>query len=359
MTRAAKLVTSPSVYTSKLLLSETTALHQQGWQFQWPWLQENDFDLFFFGLRNPMSTASLRKPQQLAQAVPVEPANTLPSFEDDDFLQSEPNVGPLTSEDLENELGDIEIIDTSSATRPRPQPIGQLLLRSSLFSSSNVTGLQDFIPSTINDEDVIFANSAYFLLTPQIAPRIRLISTLGGGKVFFTDNNDLNYDFLNLSLAGQYEITPSTFGEFGVAWRQLFTNRDSERALSDVSPRFRIGRQDLLAEDVQLDSFYELTASLTDPAEQQRIENTLGLGVGYDFNPKLRAGLSYRLTLADYTRLVRFDVRNLLRGTITYNEGDVFVSGFLSYLFGSSSEDVVDLEDLSVGISFGINVPLF
>lgn len=341
----------------KTTFPETSLSHFRSLKPQWQEQQDTDLSLFSLTLATNSSNPILKRPQQLAQNLPSTTLETLPSLEEDDFLRSEPAVDPLSPESLENELGDIQIIEP--VARARPQPIGQLLLRSSLFSSSNVTGLQDFIPSSLNDEDLIFANSAYFLLTPQIAPRTRLISMIGGGRVLFSDNNELNYDFLNLGLAAQYGITPAAFGELGVVWRQLFTDRNNDRALSNFSPRFRIGRQDLLGEDFQLDSYYELEASLTDPAEQQRIENTLGLGISHDFTPKFRAGLSYRLTLADYTRLVRFDVRNLLRGTLTYSEGDAFISGFLSYLFGSSSEDAIDLEDLSVGISLGINAPLF
>ena len=120
------------------------------------------------------------------------------------------------------------------------------------------------------------------------------------------------------------------------------------------------GRQDSLAERLRLDSSYEVRARFTDPSEQQRIVNSLGARFAYDVTPKLRTGVEYRLVLEDFTQQNRFDVEHVAKLTTTYNfSRDVFLNGFFSYLFGSSSDDSIDINNLSFGLNIGINLPLF
>ncbi|MEL6502265.1 MAG: hypothetical protein AAFQ23_12865 [Cyanobacteria bacterium J06623_1] len=304
------------------------------------------------------SAADVPQAQTLSQ-LPIEPSpeNALPA--EDDFFESPPAVEPVDPADIEAELGDIEIIERPVAI-PAEQPTGQLIFRSSIFSSSNISGVEDSVTGDSNDSDALFSNSLFFLATPDIGPRTRLISSAGGGLVQFSDNEDSDYNFLNLSLAVQRRVTPAIYGELGVNWQQIYANESGERSLSDISPRFRIGRQDRLSDQLRLDSVYELQFRLTDPAEQQRISNALGVKLNYDLAPRWRTGLEYRLTLDDFTQERRFDTRNLVRALTTYNfNEDAFVSGNVSYLFGSSSESSVDIENLSVGITFGVNAPLF
>lgn len=302
----------------------------------------------------------LRQAHTVSQAISDD--ETEADSSDDDFLESPPTVDTIDPADLENELGDIQILEKPT-DQPTEQPIGQLVLRSSVFTSSNISGQEDsgvgdVITNNRDNDDIIFANSLFVLSTPEIGPDTRLISSLGGGFVRFGDNGDSNYNFLNLGLAAQHRITPAVYGEFGINWQQLYTERNGERSLSDVSPRLRIGRQDVLGDRLRLDSLYELKVRLTDPKEQQRISNSLGVRLNYEHDPKWRSGLEYRITAEDYTQDTRFDLRNLLRAVTTYNlDEDSFISGSLSYLFGSSSRDSVDIENFSIGISIGFNVP--
>jgi len=304
--------------------------------------------------------AEVSRVQTLSQT-PVEtsPENALPAEDDfNDFFESPPAVEPVNPADLEAELGDIEIIERPIAV-PTAQPTGQLIFRSSVFSSSNISGIEDSVTGDSDDSDALFSNSLFFLATPDIGPRTRLISSVGGGLVQFSENEDSDYNFLNLSLAVQHRVTPAMYGELGVNWQQIY-NGSGERSLSDVSPRFRFGRQDRLSDRLRVDSVYELQFRLTDPAAQQRISNALGVKLNYDLTPQWRTGLEYRLTLDDFTQDERFDTRNLIRALTTYNfDESAFVSGNVSYLFGSSSESFVDIENLSLGITFGVNAPLF
>lgn len=296
---------------------------------------------------------------QQAQDPGLDPASPLspefPGPDDDGFLTPDASAQPLSSEDVEAELGDIQIIQPTLQPAPRRQPVVQLLLRSAAFTSSNVTA------SEANpDDDLLLINSATLLATPALGPETRLIAAVGGGLTSFADNSDLDYTFLSLNVGLQQRLGPGTYGQ--VAWLQerLFDADAGDRLLLDNSLQLIVGHQDQLAERLRLDYFYELRARFTEPEDRSRIGNAVGARLRYDVTPTLQAALDYRLTLTDYTQQDRFDTQHQIRAIATHNlSRTVFLSGSVSYTFGSSSNGAVDLSNFSAGLSVGFNVPLF
>lgn len=280
----------------------------------------------------------------------------LPDPIEDDFLTPTPDDSALDSEDLEADLGEIRVLSGSAPSQAaRRQPVGQLLLRSSAFTTSNATA-SDLTPTG----DTVFNNQATLLLTPKLGPNTRLIATAGGGLTQFATEGDNNYSSLGLSVGVQQRLDRSTYAQFGWVHDQLFDTGEGDRLLTDNSARLLVGRQDQLAEKLRLDTAYELRARFTDPADRSRISNSLGLRLRYDLADDWQGALGYRLALSDYTQNGRFDTTHQLQATTTYTPTqDVFVTGYASYLFGNSSATAVELENLSFGIGVGVNLPLF
>jgi len=106
-----------------------------------------------------------------------------------------PDAQPLDPEDTRSEVGEIRILDRP-ATAEHRQPDVQLLLRSSVFSSSNITSLSTFRPS-----DTVFINSASLLATPKLGETTRLIAAAGGGLVRFANRGDSDHNLLNFNVA--------------------------------------------------------------------------------------------------------------------------------------------------------------
>ncbi len=263
---------------------------------------------------------------------------------------------PLTSEDIQEELGEIEIIQPPvKQPPPRRQPNGQLLLRSSVFTSSNTTS-QEFA----QPDDVVFVNSATLLTTPKLGKDTRLIAAVGGGLVRFADEGDSNYNFLNLNVGVQQRLAKGMYGQLGWVQERLYRDDDGDRLLLDDSIRLAIGRQDQLDQRLRLDSYYELRAGFATPNEQSQVANTLGARLRYDITPKLEGAFDYRISFRDFTRQDRLDTQHRLGIQAIYNiNQDLFVGGSASYLFGSSSDSSIDIDNFSVGINFGLNLPLF
>ncbi|OUL18739.1 hypothetical protein BV378_34865 [Nostoc sp. RF31YmG] len=259
-------------------------------------------------------------------------------------------------QDVEAELGEIKIIPPRPQQPPqRRQPDVQLLLRSSAFTSSNITGFEAFQPS-----DTVFINGATLLATPKLAEDTRLVAAVGGGLVRYADRGDFNYNYLNFNVGIQQRLTRGMYGQLGWVQERLYRDGSGDRLLLDDSVRLSVGRQDQLSDRLRLDSFYELRASFATPSDQNRLANTLGARLRYDITPQLQGALDYRLSLKDFTQQERFDTQNQIGLEAIYNiNPDLFISGSASYLFGSSSDPLVDLDNFSVGVNIGLNVPLF
>ena len=282
------------------------------------------------------------------------PLNSDPSALPPDLTLPEADAKPLNPEDTQAEIGEIRILNTPAATARR-QPDVQLLLRSSVFSSSNITSLSTFSPS-----DTVFINSGLLLATPKLGETTRLIASAGGGLVRFANQGDSNYNLLNFNVAVQQRIAPGTYGQLGWVQENLYRQGSGDRLLQDNSIQLIVGRQDQLGQQLRLDSFYELRASFTNPDDQNRVANTLGARLRYDLTPKLQGALDYRLTFKNFTQVDRADTEHQISALAIYNiNPDVFVSGTVSYLFGRSSSAAIDLNNLSIGVSLGWNVPLF
>ena len=90
------------------------------------------------------------------------------------------------------------------------------------------------------------------------------------------------------------------------------------------------------------------------------IKLLLGARLRYDIKPKLEAALDYKLSLKYFTQQTRFYTQHLLGIQAIYNlNQDFFLGGSASYLFGSSSSSGIDLDNFSIGVNVGWNIPFF
>jgi Putative beta-barrel porin 2 len=300
------------------------------------------------------------KPKAPIRLAPVLMAQVPPAGEPEstqtapDPLASEP-LEPLDESDVRSEIGELQPFTLPTPQKSRPQPTVQLLLRSAVYTSSNITALRDFSPS-----DTVFVNSAMLLATPKLGESTRLIASVGGGLTKFASLGDSNYNHLSFNVALQQRITNGTYAQLGWLQENLYRAEGGDRLLRDNSLQFILGRQDQIAKKLRLDTTYDFRASFTDRDDQSRLTHSLGTRLRYDVSPKLQTALEYRLHLKDYTRVDRFDTEHQISALATYNiTPDLFVAGNVSYLFGRSSNPDNNPNNLSIGISIGANIPIF
>lgn len=287
----------------------------------------------------------------LLEPQPVQPAT--PAFSDAaDFSSETPSLDP---EDLEADLGTIRYLPRPFPPfqRQRP-PILELVIRSSTFSSSNIFAQED------GQGDLVFLNSIMLQAMPRLSDSTRLMATAEGGLIRYLDEGDANSNFLNFNVGIQQRLNGKMFGQMGWGHSQLYRNGDGDRLLFSNAARLTWGRQDVLAERLRLDSFYESKLAFASPERQTQWANTLGTRLRYDVTENLQGAIDYQLILRDYLRRDRFDVQNQFGAGLFYSPTrNLLISGYLSYLLGSSSEDSVSLNNFSAGIGINWNLPLF
>jgi hypothetical protein len=265
------------------------------------------------------------------------------------------DIQPLDPEDTKSELGEIEIIDQPPQPAARRQPDVQLLVRSSAFSSSNITALD-----ALKQADTVFVNTAHLLVTPKLGENTRLIAAAGGGITRFASEGDANYNIVNFNVAVQQRLAPGMFGQLGWVQDTLKRPGTGAQLTRDNAVQLIVGRQDQLGKQLRLDSFYELRASFTNPNEDSRVANTIGTRLRYDISPQVQGALDYRLSFKNFTQVDRSDTEHQISALVIYNiNPDVFLAGSASYLFGRSSNAAIDLNNLSFGLTLGFNLPLF
>lgn len=241
----------------------------------------------------------------------------------------------------------------------RPAPVLRLLLRSAIVTNSNINALNAV-------DDSAFVNSANLRATPKLGPDTNLIADVGGNFVRFAASDVNASNILNARVGVQQKLGSQMSGELGWVLNQIYPLNVSD--ITENSVRLALRRQDQLTEeqDLFLDSGYDFWATFSAPDDRRRISNRLGVGLRYEITPQLLGLLNYRITLDNLERQNRLNTRNQVTAATVYyfnKKREAFVLGSVSYLggqfFNSVTGNTADLNNISIGLSIGYNVPLF
>jgi len=297
----------------------------------------------------PLALDDPSEPQQ-SQELETEVLDSLP----EQLPESENQLSD--SSDSPDPLGEIEIV-----SRPRREPVVQLLLRPSVVTSSDLSIVNN---SNTADNNLVFTTGAFLLATPELGADTRLIA-LAGGELIRYGGQDDGYNSLDLSLGIQQRLGQDTYAQLGWAQRQLF-EQDGDREFVDNSAQLAILHQERLGERLRLNGFYELRFSLVDtsPRDQDRLRNTIGARLGYGFTPQLEGAIDYRAVHESVTSGGNFTgIRQQISAIATYRPNqNLSISGAVSYLVGPSytfEGNRDSLNNILVQLNIGINLPLF
>ncbi len=298
----------------------------------------------------------------LATVLALTPSATVPTPLSSTDSSSPELETPLESEtispeDIQAELGEIRILPSPPqlGTTPPAQPNVQLLLRSGAFSSDNITAVESF-----RRGDTVFYNSATLLATPKLGPTTRLVASVSGGLFRYAQRDESDYNQVTWDLGIQQQLSPALYLQIGGGQDRLYQSGSGAQLLRENALHLTVGRQDRLGKRLRLDSSYNLRASFANLETQSQVSHTLGTRLRYDISPSFQAAIDYRLTFKDFTETERFDTEHQVGATAIYAINPrLFVAGSVSYLFGRSSNATAEPNNLAVGLSIGLNVPLF
>lgn len=264
-------------------------------------------------------------------------------------------IDQIKPEDPDEQLG---VPDELRPIR-RPAPVLQLLLRSAIVTNSNIRALDPV-------DDTAFVNSAILRATPKLGPDTNLAVDVGGRFVRFAASGLNGSNIINARVGVQQKLGNQMYGELGWVFNQIYALNTSDTTENSV--RLALRRQDRLSDeqDLFLDSGYDFWATFSAPDNRRRISNRVGLGLRYEITPQLLGLLNYRIVLDNVERQNSLNTRNQVTAAAVYyfNENrDAFIVGSVSYLggqfFNSVTSDTADLNNISIGVSVGYNVPLF
>lgn len=245
------------------------------------------------------------------------------------------------------------------------KPVGYLLGRVGYFHTSNIfSSRTDAI-----DDGLIFSGLTLAAAPLKIGPKTYLNGSIDGNIIRYSEQSEFDYNQIRFNLGVYQQLTNRMYGEIGWNNQQLFYSKDGDRFnfesgdkfLNENSFRFSIGRRDPLARKLNLDSFYELRLSLTNPPEKRnRIINYIWLSLNYSLQKSLRFGIDYQFNLSNFLERSREDQYHRLSGNLKYSISQLssisLQSGFTN---GGSTDRNIDFDGWFFSVNYSWDLGQF
>ncbi len=282
-------------------------------------------------------------PRLIGQGSPSE-VLPLPSenpSELDQRLSEDPELGILRLREL-------------PAPPPPSQPAVYLLGGAGYFRSNNIFSGVDPV------DDGLFRTGLTLLAVPSLGPQTSLFASVGGNIFRYNDLSEYDYNELRFNAGIRQRIGNRSYGELGWNNRQLFSKDGGNRFLNDHSAYLELGRRDLLAERLTLDTYYQLRLSFANPRDRSQVINSVGASLSYNLSPSLLLALDYQFAFADFTQQEREDKYHQLLARMNYTlspNSRLYLFGGKS--FGSSSDSEIDFDGLVFGLGVDFSLTLF
>jgi hypothetical protein len=281
---------------------------------------------------------------------PVVPGN--PSDPTSPFVPSIP-IG------CDPELGCLRL--QSPVTTATTAPVMYLLPRLDIFRSSNILAGLDPVA------DSLIRPAVSLLVLPALGSSTYLNVSAEGALNQYFNLTQFNYSELKLKAGIFQRLSPSMSAEIGWTNQQFFISNDQlfglsagTRFLNDHSIRFELSRQDRLAKNLSLNSFYQFRISFADPSDRSRIINVVSLSLNYSLNPRLHIGLDYQFAAANFTIQPRTDLYHQVLSRISYSAfQNTQISLYSGISTGTSTESTINFNGFLLGISVSLSLVLF
>ncbi len=245
------------------------------------------------------------------------------------------------------------------------KPIGYLLGRVGYFHTSNI------FSSRTNpiDDGLIFTGLTLAAAPFKIAPKTYLNGSIDGNIIRYSDQSEFDYNQIRFNLGIYQQLTSKMYGEIGWNNQQLFYSKSSDRFnfssgdkfLNENSFRLSVGRRDPLAPKLNLDSFYELRLSLTNPPEKRnRFINYVWFSLNYSLEESLRFGIDYQFNLANFLERSREDQYHRLSANLKYGISDLSSISLQSgFTLGGSTDRNIDFDGWFLSVNYSWDLGQF
>ncbi len=274
---------------------------------------------------------------------------------------SDPNspFAPPVPSGCDPELGCLRLqIPTTTATSA---PVMYLLPRLDVFRSNNIlSGLNPV-------QDGLLRPAISLLVLPALGSSTYLNASAEGALNQYLTLTQFNYSEIKLKAGIFQRLSPSMSAEIGWTNQQFFISGNQiaglsagTRFLNDHSIRLELSRQDRLAKNLSLNSFYQFRISFTEPRDRSRIINVLFLSLNYGLTPRVQLGLDYQFAAANFTVQPRTDLYHQVLGRISYSAfRNTQISLYGGISTGTSTESMINFNSFLLGISVSLSLVIF
>jgi hypothetical protein len=274
---------------------------------------------------------------------------------------SDPNIpfAPPVPSGCDPELGCLRLQIPAAAAAATP--VMYLLPRLDIFRSNNIlSGLNPV-------EDGLIRPGISLLVLPALGPNTYINASAEVALNQYFRLTQFNYSEFKFKAGIFQRFSPAMSGEIGWTNQQFFISTNQivglsagTRFLDDHSIRLELSRQDKLAKNLSLNSFYQFRVSFTEPRDRSRIINVLFLSLNYNLNPRVQLGLDYQFASANFTVQPRTDLYHQVLGRISYSAfrtTQISLYGGLST--GTSTESAINFNSFILGVSVSLNLIIF
>ena len=245
------------------------------------------------------------------------------------------------------------------------KPVGYLLGRVGYFHTSNIFSSRN----DPDDDGLIFSGLTLAAAPFKIAPKTYLNGSIDGNIIRYSDKSEFDYNQIRFNLGIYQQLTNKMYGEIGWNNQQLFYSKNSSRFgfasgdkfLNENSFRLSLGRRDTLAPKLNLDSFYELRLSLTNPPEKRnRVINYAWFSLNYYLQQSLRVGLDYQFSLSNFLERSREDQYHRISANLKYGLSELSSINLQSgFTLGGSTDRNIDFDGWFFSVNYSWDIGQF
>ena len=249
--------------------------------------------------------------------------------------------------------------------------VGYLLGRVGYFHTTNIFSER----KKPDDDGLLFTGLTLAAAPFKIAPKTFLNGSIDGNIIRYSEKSEFDYNQIRFNLGIYQQLTSKMYGEIGWNNQQLFYSKDSERFkfasgdkfLNENSFRLSVGRRDPLGKKLNLDSFYEIRLSLTNPPEKRnRVINYVWLSLNYHLQQSLRVGVDYQFSLSNFLEKEPSERRSReyqyhrISANLRYRISDLSSINLQSgFALGGSTDDNIDFDGWFFSVNYNWDLGQF
>ncbi|NER80085.1 MAG: porin family protein [Leptolyngbya sp. SIO1D8] len=272
--------------------------------------------------------------------------------------RQDPELGVIQLRDSlqDSELGILQL----RPVPPKPPFRPSVFLSSYVTASSsdNVFLVDDPIQGRFGDNFIRPGIS--LIVFPSIGPRTNILASVETNFLRYQEFSESSYDELRFRAGIRHSFSNRVYGQLSWSSRLLFDEGFDNQFFTSNGVEVFIGRRDPLLPGLTLDSYYQGQLFFSNPDEFSNFAQTVGVFLGYRFNPQWNTQVGYQITISDFTEAARHETFQRVTGQLRYSlSPSVRMSLFGGFGYGNSSRESISFDNSFFGISIDATVGIF